>query len=860
MKRPPLPRALLAALALPAASARAELTNYWPLSETGGSSAPNAVAAGTSATLFGNAGWTNDPVRGDVLQLDGASYVEAGTLPEFTADGEFTWAFWARSEQGPNNNVIVGNRYPNEGWIKFTTNAFEFRDLPGSYNGTLDYPNFPTSTWVHHAVVKKGSTFTYYRNGLAWGRSSVSADTPSVPLYFGGDQFVENWAGLLDDVATWNSALPLSSVAGLAAGTTTPLTTPLTPAAPPATIPALTESFGGTLAAWTPATRGLESTAASSYDPPTLADGTLVLGGTTSAQYWLGSSVVSNQAFDSRLFTEIEVTRVALSGSGTAYRSSLWIFGDDTHYLHFSQNVGENGWQFNANDGPGHGTLNPTGSGNNIPGLDDLDSDTGSRIMSVRIIPVPGRSGAVNMEMLLDGEVHAVHGFSQFPSTFKVILTGQARATGDSVSAVFDDVRVRRENVANLPPSFATATTTAPGLAEGGSLSFNAAPLASDPENNPLTFRKASGPDWVTVSSAGLLSGTAPAGATGFIEAGVQVLDTVGQGTATLAVRFRVQPATLPPPALLGWWPLNDGTGPLAREATGTAPAGAVQNHETGGLGDGGSAWAIDPVHGPVLSFNGEDNAAEVPGAYVMVGESPGDFQLPPFAAEDNFAWSVWVRPEQGANNDIILGNRYDSNGTDFVPRDFVKFTSSAFEWHFNGGGENLDYPDLPAGVWMHLVVIKEGTTLFHYRNGSLIDGRPLTGAPTALLPLYFAGQGVENWRGYLADVRLFTSSLSEAAVLSLFTNGPGGPPPPADDFRITSLTRDADGALNLTWTSQAGQQFIVEWTTTLGAASWVPASPTLTATGPTTRFTLPAGGTPDPGTAPAGFLRVRRL
>lgn len=861
MKKNPMgARVLLATALLTAPGVHATLTNYWPLSETGGTAAPNSVASGVAAELFGTTAWTNDAVRGDVLALDGGGYAAAGELPPFSADADFTWAFWANSAQGPNNNVIVGNRFPDEGWIKFTTTGFEFRDLPASYNGFIDYPDFATNAWVHHAVVKKGPNFTYYRNGLALLGSAVAVDTPGVPLYFGGDQFQENWAGLLDDVATWSSALPLSSITALNGGTVNPLTAPLTPAAPPAAIQTFADSFGGTLAAWTPVNRGLESTAESSYDAPAIADGALVLGGPTNAQYWLGSSVVSNQAFDSRLYTEVEVTRVALEGTGSAYRSSLWIFGDDTHFLHFSQNVGENGWQFNANDGTGLGTSQVVGAGNNIPGLDALDADTGSHVLSVRLLPLPGTSGQVNMEMLVDGEVFATHGFSQFPSTFTVILTGQARAIDDTVRAVFDDVKVRRENVANLPPAFNSGVATAPAVTEGGALAFNAAPLASDAENNPLTFSKTSGPDWASVSAAGMVSGIAPAGSAGFVQIGVRVLDTVGLGRADLTVRLRVVPATLPPAELLGWWPLNEGADSIARDASGKAADGVIQNHETGGLGENGAAWATDPKYGHVLSFNGEDNAAAIPGSFVVIGDPPGAYSLPTFALDDRFAWSLWVRPEQGANNDIILGNRFDSNGADFAPRDFVKFTSSAFEWHFNGGGENLDYPDLPASVWMHLVVIKEGTNLFYYRDGVIVDGRTITGAPTAAMPLYFAGQGVENWRGYMSDARVYASSLSDQAVAALFAAGPGGPPPATDAFRITSITRAADGSLTIAWPSETGQQFNVQWSATLGSGTWTGLGGTLTATGSTTSYTLPAGGTPDPATSPAGHLRVRRL
>ena len=104
------------------------------------------------------------------------------------------------------------------------------------------------------------------------------------------------------------------------------------------------------------------------------------------------------------------------------------------------------------------------------------------------------------------------------------------------------------------------------------------------------------------------------------------------------------------------------------------------------------------------------------------------------------------------------------------------------------------------------------------------------------------------------------TGSLSEQAVDALFTDGPGGPPPATDSFRITDVTRAADGSVTITWPSTAGEQFTVHWSTTLATGAWTGVGGTLTATGPTTSFTLPAGGTPDPATAPAGYLRVRRL
>jgi len=90
----------------------------------------------------------------------------------------------------------------------------------------------------------------------------------------------------------------------------------------------------------------------------------------------------------------------------TANRSSLWILGDDGHYLHFSQNIGENGWQWNANDVGGSGTLTPTGGGQNITGLNALDGNGGNFGMAIQLVP-GANAGEVTMSMLHDGAVMA---------------------------------------------------------------------------------------------------------------------------------------------------------------------------------------------------------------------------------------------------------------------------------------------------------------------------------------------------------------------------------------------------------------------------------------------------------------------
>ncbi|MEX2186945.1 MAG: LamG-like jellyroll fold domain-containing protein [Pirellulales bacterium] len=433
----------------------ADIYGYWPLDAAPGGVAPNAVGGGTDATLNGAAVILVDPTRGSVLNVDGSpgTYAAAGTLPTIAPTTDFTWSFWARQTQADPpaepNDVILGNRQPDAGWIKFTPTNFEYRDITPTFNNGVDIPDFTQGLgWTHNAVVKTGDQMIFYRNGIATGFSVATGTVNAAPFYMGGDALAgENWGGMLDDVAVWTDALPRSSIAGIARGIYTPATAPTSGSGggTPTLQTVFSDNFdGGVLSgAWNAIDRGLESTGPAGYNAPDLTTnpGRLTLGGTTSNQYWYGSSVITDADFSSAIESEIAVDRVSLSGAGTAFRSSLWIYGDDGHYLHFSQNMGEGGWSFNANDVGGIGTNQPTGGGVNIALLDVLDGNGGNHEMKIVLSPT-GEPGDVSMFMYLDSNLVAIQGFSNFPDTYKVMLTGQGRAIGDTVSAVFDNVRV----------------------------------------------------------------------------------------------------------------------------------------------------------------------------------------------------------------------------------------------------------------------------------------------------------------------------------------------------------------------------------------------------------------------------------
>lgn len=444
-------------------TAVASLDGYWPLNETIGALAPNVAGTSPDATLFNGAFWVNDPLRGQVLQFDGIDgYADAGdtTIPQMTLTNNFTWSFWSFNEEEPtipaggtvpvaSTNVMLGNRYNPTGgefapreFIKFTPRTIEFHRNGVGQN--VDYAAQPTGRWVHNVMVKQGSTLTYFRDGnLTASRTITEGLNNPQPLYFGGNRLQENWKGMLDDVAIWSDALPLSSVVQLSRGTATPLTASTVQAS---LNTVFSEDFGAELDPWKwiPTNRGLENNGPANYNAPSTTGGKLTLGGTTNSQYWFGSTIETSIGFDSTKETLISVDRLSLSiGASTAGRSSLWILGDNGQYLHFSHNPTEGGWRWNARNDLGLGTLQPVGGGNDIVALNPLDGDMGAHTMSIRVVPT-GVEGEVFTYMYLDGTAVAGQFFTNFPAEFRVALTGQARAIGDTVTAEFDNFLVQQ--------------------------------------------------------------------------------------------------------------------------------------------------------------------------------------------------------------------------------------------------------------------------------------------------------------------------------------------------------------------------------------------------------------------------------
>jgi hypothetical protein len=265
-------------------------------------------------------------------------------------------------------------------------------------------------------------------------------------------------------------------------------------------------------------------------------------------------------------------------------------------------------------------------------------------------------------------------------------------------------------------------------------------------------------------------------------------------------------------PNLVGWWPLNDGSGGTVADLSGRGTTGTI-NNPNGGLGADGSVWVTDAERGAVISFNGTAT-----GAYVRAGS------IPQMTLANDFTWAFWAKQDVGqtGSNDIILGNRKDENAVDFVPRQFIKFTPTKFEWHMNGNGnDNLDYADIPADVWLHHAVVKTGAELNYYRNGVAAGSKTFTQPLDFSQPLFFGGDNEaaegENWRGLLSDARIYNKALTRLEVLAAM----------ADVARIDMEIGYAvkppviDGEVDAVWAAASTHSFVPLADPADGSGTW---------------------------------------
>lgn len=248
--------------------------------------------------------------------------------------------------------------------------------------------------------------------------------------------------------------------------------------------------------------------------------------------------------------------------------------------------------------------------------------------------------------------------------------------------------------------------------------------------------------------------------------------------------RFEV---TLAPDfGLVAHWPLDEGSGILATDASGFGGDGMLLN---------GASWASDATRRTHVVFDGTDDRIATNFRYAL-------------AEDDDFTWAWWANkadPAGTKSGSIMVGNRYGNSGAESF--EFIKLTPASGQFANTNSAasiEGYNYPDLTNDGWHHYAMVKSGTSYQWY-----VDGAP-QGSPTtinydesSLLPFLIGGDDDgsgtkvnEHFKGALDDVILYREALTPAEISNVI-NGNYFP-----IVTLTTLGSPVDGTDGSVWSN----------------------------------------------------------
>jgi len=201
-------------LVTPADAGTDGLVAHWKLDETSGLIAADSSGYGNDGTLTGMIGneWTTGVLDG-ALEFDAVD--DHISIPVGGPYSTFTVSLWispASSTESWSTLIggddhIIGTRGPADlRWLYYDGESY-YADT----SVTLD-------AWNHLAVVRDGSSVTFYLNGVYDGDITVSGDM-AFTIIGAWSLGVELFGGLMDDVRIYDRALTQEEAAGLAGWT-----------------------------------------------------------------------------------------------------------------------------------------------------------------------------------------------------------------------------------------------------------------------------------------------------------------------------------------------------------------------------------------------------------------------------------------------------------------------------------------------------------------------------------------------------------------------------------------------------------------------------------------------------------------
>jgi Concanavalin A-like lectin/glucanases superfamily len=210
---------------------------------------------------------------------------------------------------------------------------------------------------------------------------------------------------------------------------------------------------------------------------------------------------------------------------------------------------------------------------------------------------------------------------------------------------------------------------------------------------------------------------------------------------------------------LVGWWPLDEGTGLVA--------------YDISGQGNNGT-W-IGPPSPPKWTYYaaGAINSAA---GYFNSGNSVTIGTQPVYQFKGPFSVSAWVNT--ASNGMILTMQNGEINGYNLgIYSGAIRFCV------FAGSTENCASGG-SSPTWTYFTGVFDGSNISVYANGSLLLSRNAVVPTASTGPLVFGitqRGGYSNLTGSLSDVRLYNRALAASEISSLYNADAGTPNAPTN-------------------------------------------------------------------------------
>ncbi len=327
----------------------------------------------------------------------------------------------------------------------------------------------------------------------------------------------------------------------------------------------------------------------------------------------------------------------------------------------------------------------------------------------------------------------------------------------------------------NQPPAITSADNATFTVGTFGTFSATATgfPVPTFSETGAL-------PGGVTLSSAGVLSGTPNADTDGSYPFTLKASNGVGtDATQAFTLTVNAVPCTPPPANMISWWPGDGNASDL------------VGGHD-GTLAGGANANATGEVN-KAFQFQGTTQEVDVPNDTVY------DFGANPFTID------TWVKFNSVSGSDVFVGH---SEGTGFLNKWIFWLKSGNLAIHLNGpavgGAVDIGIPFFPTtGQWYHVAVTRSGSIYKFYVNGAQIGTDQTNAAvvPPANAQLTLGkAEAILSLNGFLDEVEIFNRTLTGPELAGIYYAGRFGKcaPPLSLVSAVSRKTHAAAGTFDV--------------------------------------------------------------